>query len=80
MSPRRTGHQRQICPVVDDDRDLVGVRSSNDLITKLEEHPGCQTLGPNLNEWRSAVEKRPCQIRQRPTSGRCVVGVENCVE
>ena len=80
MNASRPGDPRDVGAIVDDDLRLVRNRKCDEPIRDLEQWPGCEVLGPYLNEWCAAIEESPSEIECRPSGALGYVDIQYRVE
>jgi len=80
MHAVRVRHQGDVNAIVDDHGCLVRSGQPDGGGTKIAERTGCQVLGADLQELRTAVEERLGQVQRRPAGACRRVDVENGLE
>src|SRR5437867_7363459 len=66
MNAGSSGQARNVDTVIDDDVCFVGSCEGGRRGAEIEEGTGRKLLGAELNQCRTAVEKRACEIERRP--------------
>ena len=76
----RSRHQREIEPIVDHDERAIPAGGRNDVVTQLDESIGRESLRPELNALRAAIQKGTREIRGLPPGALRDVDVDDGVK